>query len=114
MAQNLSSVLMHNSITDTQAQSRALAYFLGRKEWVKNPFRMRDAMPVVAERYFHEPTRARGCHLNARLAASLPHRVICIVDHIQKHLLELVGISNPARQFLFKPPHHLDIVPMEP
>src|SRR5207249_9438316 len=113
MAQNLSSVLMHNSITDTQAQSRALAYFLGRKEWVKNPFRMGDAMPVVAERNFHEPTRARGSNLNARLAASLPHSVICIVENIQKHLLELVRISDHAGQFLFKPLNHLDIVTLK-
>ena len=70
-------------------------------------------MPVVAERNFHKPTHTRGCNLNARLAASFPHSVICIVENIQKHLLELVRISNHARQFLFKPLNHLDIVTLE-
>src|SRR5207245_10446368 len=113
MAQNLSSVLMHNSITDTQAQSRALAYFLGRKEWVKNPFRMGDAMPVVAERHFHEPTRARGSNLNARLAPSLPTSVFCIFEIVENHMLVVVSISDHAGQFLFKPLNHLDIVTLE-
>src|SRR5262249_11136924 len=102
MAQNLSTVLSHNSVADAQAQPRSFADFLGRKKRIKDPIWMRDAMPVIAEGNLNEAAGGSCRNLNTRLTADFAHSVICIVENIQKDLLKLVRVTNYARQLLIK------------
>src|SRR5205823_7997474 len=53
-AKNLAAVLLHNPITDTQAQARTLSDLLGGEKWVENSFRLRNTAAVVTEQHLHK------------------------------------------------------------
>src|SRR5262249_61834279 len=112
-ANNLSSMLAHNPVTDAQAQACPFADLFCRKKRIEDPFGMRDARSVIAEGNFNRAVSPGSCDLNARVAANFAHRVICIVQNVQKHLLKLVRVSNDVRQFLIKLLNHFDPVALE-
>src|SRR5277367_3276630 len=48
-----------DAVADAQPETRALAHFLRREEWIEDALRMRNSRPVVAKRDLHLPVAMR-------------------------------------------------------
>src|SRR6266853_3674441 len=107
---NLSAMFTDDAIADTQAQTSTLADVLGGKERIKNTFGIDDAHTVVAKRNLDESVGAGAPDLNARGPRGFADGVISVVQDVEKHLLELVGISDDSGQGFVEAFDHLNAV----
>src|SRR5580704_8956478 len=89
---NLSRMCANNAITNAEAEPCAFAYFLSGEKGIEDAIGMRNARPVIAEYNFQAPVVMRCCDFNFSLAPRLIHRVVSVVQYIQKSLLQLVRI----------------------
>src|SRR5216683_8041807 len=99
-----------DAIADTQAQTSTLADVLGGKERIKNTFGIDDAHTVVAKRNFDERAGAGAPDLNAGGPRGFADGVVSVVQDVEKHLLELVGISDYCGQAFVEALDHLNTV----
>ena len=95
-------MLLHNRHADAQAQASSLANSLRSKERIEYAFRLANSRTVVAERYFHVVILAGGRYLDTRSLGLIAHRVVSIVQNVQEHLLQLVGIADDKGQVITK------------
>src|ERR1039458_2981488 len=99
-----------NAVADAQAQARALADILGSKERIKNGSWIGDAGAVIAKGNLDECVGARAHDLNASGASGFTDSVVSVIQDIEKHLLQLVRISDDLGQGLVEPFDHLNAV----
>src|SRR5713101_2553796 len=107
---NLSAMFTDDAIANTQAQTSTLADVLGGKERIKNTFGIDDAHTVIAKRNLDESVGAGAPDLNARGPRGFADGVISVVQDVEKHLLELVGISDDSGQGFVEAFDHLNAV----
>src|SRR5467141_2660508 len=107
---NLSAMFADNAIANTQAQTGTLANVLGGKERIKNTFGIGDAHAVIAKRNLDERAAAGAPDLNAGGPPGFADSVVSIVQYVEKHLLELVGISDDRGQRFVEAFDHLNAV----
>src|SRR5262249_39900870 len=105
-AENFAFVLANNSIANAQPQPGALADFFGGKEWIEDPLGVLDALSVVAEKDFEPVAVLQSLNLNHTRTSGRAHRVVSVVQNVEKHLLQLVGIGDQLRQAIVKSLHH--------
>ncbi len=110
MTHNLSAMFADNAIANTQAQTGTLANVLGGKERIKNTFGIGDAHAVIAKRNLDERAGAGAPDLNAGGPPGFANSVVSIVQYVEKHLLELVGISYDCGQRFVEAFDHLNAV----
>ncbi len=72
-----------------------------------------DAEPVVAEGNFDRVARLGGHDLDAGGAADFVHRVVGVVEDVEKHLLQLVSIADDIGKILVEMLDDLDAVTVE-
>src|SRR5271154_2760941 len=90
-------MLAHYRLADREPHPRSLAWLLGRKERRKQPSLVlrSDARAGILER----DHRARSVALmflnsdHSQRAAAALHRVERVHDHVDEHLLDLVGVA---------------------
>src|SRR5216683_1752022 len=99
-----------DAIADTQAQTSTLADVLGGKERIKNTFGIDDAHTVVAKRNLDESVGAGAPHLDASGPRGFADGVVSVVQDVEKHLLELVRISDDSGQGFVETFDHLNAV----
>src|ERR1700687_983048 len=107
---NFAAMFADNTIANTQAQTRPLADVLGGKERIKNTFGIVDAHAVIAKRNLDERAGAGAPDLNASGASALADSVVSSVEDVEKHLLELVGISDASGKGFVEMFDHLNAV----
>ena len=107
---NFSAMFADDTIANTQAQTSALANVFGGKERIKDFFGINDADTVIAKRNFDECAVAGAPNLNASGPPGVADGVVSIVQDVEKHLLELVGISDDRGQGLVEMFDHLNAV----
>src|SRR5208282_4233125 len=99
-----------NAVANTQAQTSALADVFGGEEGIKNLFGIGDAHAVIAKRNFNEWVGVGAPDLNAGGARAFADGVVGVVQNVEKHLLELVGISDDLGQGVVEVFDHLNAV----
>src|SRR4029077_1436249 len=107
---DLSAMFADDAIANTQAQTGTLADVLGGKERIKNTFGIGDAHTVIAKRNLDERAGAGAPNLNAGGPRGFADGVVSIVQDVEKHLLELVGISDDSGQGFVEAFDHLNAV----
>src|SRR5579871_1632846 len=110
MAEDFSSMLFHDAVANAEAQARPFSNFLGGEKWIENLFRLGDSVSVVAERYFDGVPGLGRENLDPRRAPYVMHRVVSVVQNIEKNLLQLVRIPHDIRQTLIQVLHNFHAV----
>src|ERR1700681_2486017 len=100
---NLSAMFADDAVTNTQAQTGTLADVLGGKERIKNTFGIVDSHTVIAKRNLDERAGAGAPDLNAGGPRGFADSVVSVVQDVEKHLLELMRISNHCGQRFVEP-----------
>src|SRR5438552_14930747 len=103
-------MLADDPITYAQSQACALSHFLSSKERIKDALRVANAFAVVGKLDLGPIAAAPGLDLNAPRASCIAHRIVSIVQDIEKHLLYLLRIGNQFRQAFIKLFNDLDSV----
>ena len=75
---------------------------LGGEKRIEDAVRLRDSGAIVTERNLDEILGAGSGNIYARPRHRFAHRVVSIVQDIQKHLLQLLRVANHVRQMLVK------------
>src|SRR5271166_1529985 len=99
---DLSSVLLHNAVTDAQPQSGSLAYALGGIERLEDAMRFLDAGTRIVEFGVHISVFGVDTHLQGTAASGFQHGVDGVVDDVEKHLLQLVRVRRDRRSRRFE------------
>src|SRR5260370_6928425 len=107
---NLSAMFADDAIANTQAQTSTLADVLGGKERIKNTFWIDDAHSVIAKRNRDERGGTGAPDLNAGGPRGFADGVVSVVQDVEKHLLELVRISDDSGQGFVEAFDHLNAV----
>src|ERR1700682_1611171 len=105
---NLSAMFTDDAIANTQAQTGTLADVLGGEERIKNTFGIDYAHTVIAKRNLDERVGAGAPDLNARGPRGFADGVVSVVQDVEKHLLELVGISDDRGEGFVEAFDHLN------
>src|ERR1700720_1087586 len=113
MAKNFSPVLVQNAVAYAQAQAGSFAHFFGSEERIENAIRVRDAVAVVAEGDLYKTGGARAHDLNARGTSRFSHRVVGIIQNVEKPLLQLMRVADHMRQIVIELLDDLDSVALE-
>ena len=90
-------MFFYDSVANAEAQSRSLTDLLGSEEGIKDAVRVFNAVAVVAEGNFDDVIPAGGPDLDARSSSSFAHRVVGIVQNVQKDLLQLLGVARSVK-----------------
>jgi hypothetical protein len=101
VAENLSTVLLHDAIADAKTKSGSLADFLGGEEGIEDAVGLGDALAVVAEGDFDSIAGFRAHDFDAGGATDFMDCVVGVVQNVEKDLLKLVGIAiNVGKSFV--------------
>ena len=110
MTHNFAAMFADNAVANTQAQTGAFADVFGGKERIKNTFGIGNAQAAIAKRNLDERAGAGAPDLDAGGTRAFADGVVGIVEDVQKHLLDLVGISDDRGQGLVEAFDHLNAV----
>src|SRR5580693_6348842 len=91
---NSAAVLGHNAIADAQAQTGSLAYRLGGVEGIKNARGLLDAGPTVGKFNKKSGFVRTGGDPYIAVSGAFQNCIDGIVYHIEKNLLQLMGIGG--------------------
>ena len=80
----------HDPVANTQPQPRPFAHLLGRIKGVKYAMGIRNAGSVVADRHFDHLRLPPGVNPDAPALSRFLHRIVRIIEDIQKNLLQLL------------------------
>jgi hypothetical protein len=94
VAENLAAVLLDDAITDAEAKPRALSHLFGGKERIENLVGMRNPVAVIGKRDLNCVSGLGGHDFNASGTADFMHGVIGVVENVEEHLLQLMGIAD--------------------
>src|SRR5258708_352065 len=103
---NFPAMRPHDPVTNAQAEPRPFARLLGGIKRVKNALRIGYSRSVVDDRHFDHLRLPTRVNLDAAALPCFLHRIVRIVQDIQKNLLHLLGVAQ-RRQLLFKIFDHL-------
>src|SRR5205807_4313351 len=97
-AENLTLMLAHNPITNAEPQASSLPHFLGSKKRIKDALWETDAFAVIGKCNFRPIAGHPGLDLNPACASGIAHRIISIIQNIEKYLLDLMRVGYQFRQ----------------
>src|SRR5262252_6982117 len=97
---DLTVVFANNAVADAQSQPCSLTHFLGCEERIKDAVGISNAGAVVAKTNLNKRTVSDARDLNARRPSRLPNRIVRVIQDIEEHLLQLVGIADHFRERL--------------
>src|SRR6266852_6055587 len=107
---NFAAMFADDAIANTQAQTGTLADVLGGKEWIKNAFGIGDAHTAIAKRNLDERAGTGAPDLNAGGPRGFADSIVSVVQYVEKHLLELVRVSDDSGQGFVETFDHLNAV----
>src|SRR5258708_9013712 len=99
-----------NAVANTQSQASTFADVFGGKERIENTFGIDDADAVIAKRNLDEGAGMAAHDFNAGGATAFADGIVSVVQDVEKHLLELVGVSDDLGQGLVEAFDHVDTV----
>src|SRR5208282_530162 len=94
MRRNITAVLLHNSVADAEAKPGALANILGGIKRIENSLGVLDSGPVIGKLRGHKAVVARNANPQLPRATRFQNGVYCVVDDVQKDLLDLMGVGD--------------------
>ena len=113
MAENLTSVLLHNAVADAQAEAGSLANLFGGEEGIEDAIGVGDTVAIVAEGNFDGIVGLGGHDFDTSGAADFVHGVIGVVQDVQKNLLQLVSVTDNVGKIFVEVFDDVDAVAVE-
>src|SRR6266576_704477 len=89
-ALNFSAMRPHDPVTNAQSEPRAFARLLGRIKRIKYSLRINHPRSIVADRHFNHLSLPSCVNSDVSALPRILHRIVCIVQNIQKDLLQLL------------------------
>ncbi len=97
LAGNFSALILHQPITDAQAEPGAFSHRLGGVKGVEHQIGVAHTAPCVGKKNDHVAFFKQRAH-GQRTAAGFLHRIHGVVDDVGEHLKELIGVAPDLRQ----------------
>lgn len=113
MAKNLAAVLLDDAIADAEAKPGALSDLFGCEEGVENLVGMSNSIAIIGKRHLYRISGFGGHDLDASRAADFVHRVVSVVQNVEKDLLQLVGVADYVGQSLVEMLDYIDAMTIE-
>ena len=100
----------HNPVANAQPESRPFTHLFGCIKWVENALRITNPRSVIADRHFDHFRLSPRVNLNASALPRFLHRIVRVIEYVQKNLLQLLRIAQCRCQRLFKILHDFHAV----
>src|SRR5208282_767938 len=105
---NFPAMLADDAVADTQTQARALAHVFGCKEWIEDNGGIGNAGTIIAEGNLHKGARQSALDFDSGGPRGFANRVIGIIQDVEKHLLQLMRVTDDLGQRFVEMFDHLN------